>query len=167
MKYVGIVGSGGAEKAVPGKNAGEGGIAEKEGEKVVVAVLKDLAVDGGVLAALDKDQGGSPAVQVFHHEAVLLEVELLEPAGRDAMARRGAGLVAEDGGQQPQVRVTLGEDEVVAEGGENGVVDRGSQGGNGVARGEIAEKSGVRNWLWLLDVGGKGLRGIEVEVGEI
>ena len=149
------------------EDAGEGGVAEEEGEEVVMAVFENLAVDGGILAALDQNQGWMPADEVLDEEAVLLEIELLEAAGRDATPRRRPGLIAEDGGQKPEVRVALGEDEVIAEGGEDGVVDRGGEGGDGCAGREIAEEGGVGDGLRLLNVGGEALGGVEVEVGEV
>ena len=132
-----------------------------------MAVFKDLAMDGGVLAALDEDESGVPAVEVFDQEAVLLDVKLLEPGGRDAVARWWAGLVAEDGGKQPEVRVTLGEDEVIAEGGQDGVVDRGCEGGDGGAGREIAEEGWVGDGLRLLDVGREGLGAVKMKAGEV
>ena len=50
---------------------GEGGVAEKPCEEVVVTIFEDLAADGGVLAALDEDERRVPALQVFDHESVL------------------------------------------------------------------------------------------------
>ena len=152
---------------VAGEDAGKGRVAEKKGQEIIVAVFEDLAVDGGVLAALDEDEGGVPAVQVFDQKAMLLEVQLLESVGRDAVARGRAGLVAEDGGEKPEVRVTLCEDEVVAEGGQDGVVDRGGKGGDGSAGGETAEEGGVGDGLRLLDIGGEGLEGVEVEMRKV
>ena len=101
------------------------GIAEEEREQIVVAVFEDLALDGGVLASLDQDQRRVPAGKVLHHEPVLEPVKFGKAVRRDGMTRPGAGFVAEDGGEHPQVGVTLGEDEVESEGGGDGVVDAG------------------------------------------
>ncbi len=59
---------------VLGEGGAEGGVALEPGEEVVVAVFEDLALDGGVFAAEDEDEGGAPAVEVFDHPEVLLAV---------------------------------------------------------------------------------------------
>ena len=159
---VGGVGAGGAEEVVVGKDLGEGRVAEEEGEEVVVAVFENLTVDGGFFAALDEDEEGAPAGQVFDHELMLKPVELCEPGRLDGVLGGWAGLVAEDGGEHPEVGVALGEGEVVAEGGRNGVVDRRGEGGDGGTGRERGEEGRVGGELGLLDAAW-GL----VELGEV
>ena len=43
---------------VLGEDGAEGGVALEPGEQVVVTIFEYLALDGGVLAAFDEDEGG-------------------------------------------------------------------------------------------------------------
>ena len=54
VRHVSVVGPGGTHVVVVGEDGAEGGVALEPGEQVVVAVFEDLALDGGVLAALDQ-----------------------------------------------------------------------------------------------------------------
>ncbi len=142
---VGVVGAGAAEVLVVAEGSAEGGVALEPGQEVVVAVFEDLALDGGVFAAENEDEGGAPAVQVFDHPGVLEAVELCEAVWGDEV-RRGMTLgvlVAEDGGQDPEVVGALGHQEVVGGDGRDGVVDEGGEDGDRSSRGEVGEEGGV------------------------
>ena len=63
----------------------EGGVGEKEGEEIGVEGAEFLAGDGGVLAALDEQQGRVPAEQVFDHPLLLPGGQLVEAGGGEAV----------------------------------------------------------------------------------
>ncbi len=143
----------------------EGGVAEEEGKEVVVAVFELLALDGGVLAAVDEDELRVPVGEVFDHPAVLEVVECGDGGGGEDAAWGDAGggcFAAEDGGQEPEVVGALGPSEVVALDGHHGRVDGGGEDGHGGVGWERGEEGWVGGGDGEGAVGGEGVSG---EVG--
>lgn len=66
-----VEGSGGTLEPVMAEYFGETCVVQKPREEVVVAVFEGLAVDGGVLAALDEDEARLPAQEVLKHGVAL------------------------------------------------------------------------------------------------
>jgi hypothetical protein len=144
---------------VVGEDVAECGIAQEPRKQIIVAVLKSLAVNGGVLAALDEDQARLPTEKVLTHGGVLDVFESSQMRWSDAGI---AGLATENGGEHPQMRIALSEGQVVLEDRRDGVVDGGGKRGNRSAGRERPEEGRVGRVDWKAAVGGEGVTG---EVG--
>jgi hypothetical protein len=97
---------------------------------VIVAVFKDLALDGGIFAAEQEDERRVPAREGFYHSDIyhpgaLRAVKLRKTGwGNEPLRRMAARVfVAQDGGQRPEVVGAVRPEPVVGSDGRNGVVD--------------------------------------------
>ena len=98
----------------------------------------------------------------------MLLIDLVRRDGWGGLLRRGGlavgGLVAEDGGEDPEVVGMLGPEELMGKDGWDGVVDYGGEDGYGGSGREVGEEGGVGD---VGEAGGEGggvFEGVAAEV---